>query len=48
VADRAVEGLLTENAGGALAKIFKTGGEPRASSVTVRVVCFLVGEPKTS
>jgi hypothetical protein len=37
VAESAVAGLLTENAGGAFAKMFKTWGELGASSVTVRV-----------
>jgi len=37
VAESAVDGLLIENAGGALAKMFKTWGEFGASSVTVRV-----------
>jgi hypothetical protein len=37
VAESAVGGLLTENAGGALARMFKTWGELEASSVTVRV-----------
>lgn len=37
MAESAVEGLLTENAGAAVAKMFKTWGELGASSVTVRV-----------
>lgn len=37
VAESAAEGLLTENAGGALATMFKRWGELGASSVTVRV-----------
>jgi hypothetical protein len=36
VADSEVEGLLIENAGGALATMFKTWGELGASSATVR------------
>jgi 3-hydroxyisobutyrate dehydrogenase-like beta-hydroxyacid dehydrogenase len=37
VAENAVEGLLIENAGGALEKMFKIWGELGASSETVRV-----------
>lgn len=37
MAESAFEGLLIENAGGALAKMFKTWGELGASSVTVSV-----------
>jgi hypothetical protein len=37
VVESAVEGLLIENDGGALAKMFKTWGELGASSVTVSV-----------
>jgi len=45
VTESAVEGLLIENAGGAVAKTFKTWGELGASSVTVRV--SLRGPEKT-